>query len=80
LLGSDGVTSERLFKALVSAYGDDGGRQPKIRTNGNVEAVTLTSEEDEGRFLLLTAKCKLSFRTRQTDQSYRNNGLAVVPI
>lgn len=78
--GSEGVTSERLFKALSQFMVMMVAGNSKYDKWQRGEAVTLTSDEDAGR-LLFDSKCASCHAgTLQTDQSYRNNGLSIDPV
>ena len=76
--GSDGVTAERMFKALSQFMVMMVSGNSKYDKWERGEAVTFTSNEEAGR-LLFEAKCASCHAgTLQTDQSYRNNGLPIV--
>lgn len=77
--GSEGITSERLFKSLSQFMVMMVSANSKYDKWERGEAITLSEEEENGR-LLFEAKCSSCHAgTLQTDQSYRNNGLSLDP-
>jgi len=77
--GSEGVTAERMFKALSQFMVMMVSGNSKYDKWERGEAVTFTDDEEAGR-LLFEAKCASCHAgTLQTDQSYRNNGLSMDP-
>lgn len=77
--GSEGITSERLFKSLSQFMLMMVSANSKYDKWERQEAITFSEEEESGR-LLFQAKCASCHAgTLQTDQSYRNNGLPLDP-
>lgn len=77
--GSEGITTERTFKALSQFIVMMTSANSKFDKWQRGEAVTLTTDEDAGR-LLFESKCASCHAgSLQTDQTYRNNGLAIDP-
>lgn len=77
--GSEGITSERLFKSLSQFMVMMVSANSKYDKWERGEAITFTQEEEDGR-MLFQAKCASCHAgTLQTDQSYRNNGLPLDP-
>lgn len=77
--GSEGITTERTFKALSQFIVMMTSANSKYDKWQRGETVTLTADEDAGR-LLFDSKCASCHAgSLQTDQTYRNNGLAIDP-
>ena len=77
--GSEGVSADRLFKALSQFMVMMVSANSKFDKLERGEAVTFTDQENAGR-AVFDAKCASCHAgTLQTDQSYRNNGLPVDP-
>ncbi len=77
--GDQEITTERTFKALSQFIVMMISANSKYDKWERGEAVTLTPDEDAGR-ILFDAKCASCHAgTLQTDQTYRNNGLAIDP-
>lgn len=77
--GSEGVTPERMFKALSQFMVLMVSANSKYDKWERGEAVTFTEDEEAGR-LLFNSKCASCHAgSLQTDQSYRNNGLPLDP-
>lgn len=77
--GSEGVTSERLFKSLSQFMVMMVSANSKYDKWERGEAITFSEDEEDGR-ILFQAKCASCHAgTLQTDQSYRNNGLPLDP-
>jgi len=77
--GSVGVTAERMFKALSQFMVMMVAGNSKYDKWERGEAVTLTDDEDAGRILFTNNCASCHAGTLQTDNSYRNNGLALDP-
>ena len=77
--GSDDITTERLFKALSQFMVMMVAGNSKYDKWQRAEAVSFTQDEEAGR-LLFESKCASCHAgPLQTDQSFRNNGLAIDP-
>ncbi len=76
--GSEGVTAERMFKALSQFMVMMVSANSKFDKWERGEAVTFTAQEEAGRIVFDTKCASCHAGTLQTDQSYRNNGLAMV--
>lgn len=75
--GSEGVNADRMFKALSQFMVMMVSANSKFDKLERGEAVTFTDDENAGS-AVFDAKCASCHAgTLQTDQSYRNNGLAV---
>ena len=77
--GSDGVTAERMFKALSQFMVMMVSGNAKYDKWERGEAINFTADEEAGRLLFESNCASCHAGTLQTDQSYRNNGLAVDP-
>lgn len=77
--GSAGITSERMFKSLSQFMIMMVSANSKYDKWERGEAITFSEEEEEGRILFQAQCASCHAGTLQTDQSYRNNGLAVDP-
>ncbi|WP_299208027.1 cytochrome c peroxidase [uncultured Dokdonia sp.] len=78
--GSEGVSADRMFKALSQFMVMMVSANSKFDKLERGEAVTFTDQENAGR-AIFDAKCASCHAgALQTDQSYRNNGLAMDPV
>jgi len=77
--GSEGVTAERMFKALSQFMILMVSSNSKYDKWERGEAVTFTEDEEAGRILFNNKCASCHTGTLQTDQSYRNNGLPLDP-
>lgn len=75
--GSEGVTSERLFKSLSQFMVMMVSANSKYDKWERGEAITFSNAEEEGRGLFQVKCASCHAGTLQTDQSYRNNGLPI---
>ncbi|RMB58622.1 cytochrome-c peroxidase [Dokdonia sinensis] len=77
--GTEGVTSERMFKALSQFMIMMVAGNSKFDKWQRGESVTFTTDEEAGRSIF-EAKCSSCHAgTLQTDHSFRNNGLPIDP-
>lgn len=77
--GSEGVTSERLFKSLSQFMLMMVSANSKYDKWERGESITFSQEEEDGRILFQSKCASCHAGTLQTDQSYRNNGLSLDP-
>lgn len=77
--GSEGITSERLFKSLSQFMLMMVSANSKYDKWERGEAITLSQDEEDGRILFQSKCASCHAGTLQTDQSYRNNGLQLDP-
>lgn len=77
--GSEGITSERLFKSLSQFMLMMVSANSKYDKWERGEAITFSQEEEEGRILFQSKCASCHAGTLQTDQTYRNNGLPLNP-
>jgi len=77
--GSQGITSERMFKALSQFMVMMVSANSKYDKWERGEAITLSEDEENGRILFQSKCASCHSGTLQTDQSYRNNGLPLDP-
>lgn len=77
--GSEGVTAERMFKALSQFMVLMVSANSKFDKWQRGESVTFTDDEEAGRILFDTNCASCHAGSLQTDQSYRNNGLPADP-
>lgn len=77
--GSEGITTERTFKALSQFIIMMTSANSKFDKWQRGEAITLTADEDAGRLLFDNKCASCHAGALQTDQTYRNNGLSIDP-
>lgn len=77
--GSEGITAERLFKSLSQFMLMMVSANSKYDKWERGESITFSQDEEDGRILFQSKCASCHAGTLQTDQSYRNNGLALDP-
>lgn len=77
--GTEGVTTERMFKALSQFMIMMVAGNSKYDKWQRGETVTLTENENAGRILFDSKCASCHSGSLQTDNSFRNNGLALDP-